>query len=266
MLLNTKITCANNHKCRPNGGFCNWEGDYGSYQEHIQGCKNEVIPEYSLASVAESVAEFVMADLDQPEAGAKAETANSLSVSDQGERWEMPESTLESISGESYAACGGYNASELESFPEDERLVDSGADDSHSEGPLAGLMDDIGKLLKIKANETVRRRSDTCSTNVSEALSGTEVSDSEILERAATESASEAERAGKTESDHWEMQMRQYQAAQYQAARWQMAQLQAAQMAQAQWQYAHQTNVYNQFLELHSKNKQFWDRCRKDRK
>jgi len=260
MLLKTKITCANNHKCRPNGGFCNWEGDYGSYQEHIQACKNEVIPEYSLASVAESVAEFVMADLDQPETDPKAETTNSLSVSDQEERWEMPESTLQSVSEESHAVL------QLETLPEDRKSVDSGvANAPHSEGALAGFMDDIGKLLKIKANETVRSRSDICSTNVSKALAGTEVSDSEIWEHAATESACEAERARKAESERWALQMQQYQAAQYQAAQWQMAQLQAAQMAQAQWQYAHQANVYNQFLELHAKNKQFWDRCRKDR-
>lgn len=37
-LASIKIVCANHAKCTP-GGTCTWEGDYGSYQEHVRsGC------------------------------------------------------------------------------------------------------------------------------------------------------------------------------------------------------------------------------------
>jgi hypothetical protein len=47
MLSSTRIVCANHSKCRK-GGRCDWEGDYGSYQEHIRHCSNE--PCHALAS------------------------------------------------------------------------------------------------------------------------------------------------------------------------------------------------------------------------
>lgn len=39
LLSGVKITCANNPKCRADGK-CTWVGEYGSYQKHIQTCKN----------------------------------------------------------------------------------------------------------------------------------------------------------------------------------------------------------------------------------
>jgi len=48
LLSGVKIACANSAKCRSDGK-CTWTGEYGSYQKHIQTCKNvsldiEVLP------------------------------------------------------------------------------------------------------------------------------------------------------------------------------------------------------------------------------
>jgi len=157
MLSNTRIMCANNPKCSPNGN-CNWTGDYGSYQEHIRQCKNLPIADCPLPSQ-----EREQATLSKQGEAPAADTPSTGPASS--------ESELDPLELPSASEMDGLSADDVAA--EHPQIV--------SDTDLAGL---IGALMELKADEYTQplatETDETCSTNASEQFGSMEASDAEL--------------------------------------------------------------------------------------
>jgi hypothetical protein len=160
MLSSTRIICANHSKCRK-GGRCDWEGDYGSYQEHIRHCSNEPChalapacpaPLASSAEVAEaSAVETFASDADitdvQGHAVAKTFSDTSCTASSFGDCDATASET------ESEPAEGSKAELVLEDVgsPEISSAVPVVAGSAEASGPDADLCSLIAQLVELKA-------------------------------------------------------------------------------------------------------------------
>jgi len=68
LLSGVKIVCGNNSKCRANGK-CTWIGEYGSYQKHLQSCKNIPLDNVADATPGMSVEQTLEPRKDVQSAG-----------------------------------------------------------------------------------------------------------------------------------------------------------------------------------------------------
>jgi len=230
MLSGTRIVCANNPKCSPNGN-CLWTGDYDSYQDHVRLCKNVRIPDDVATAPAAQITRLEkQTHACSMEDATPLDAESSRSDSDPQKRYALEtQSSLEIVAA--------LSTSE-ETFGEvqNECLTEL----TLAASQWTGL---VGALLE-KARPSTETE-DTCSTQASEPLESLEPSDAE-LSPSSDDHAEDQEKV-KQLTAQWQVaqyhqaaryQAAQYHAAQYQAAQYQMAQYQAAQYQMAQLRLA----------------------------
>jgi hypothetical protein len=247
MLSRTRIVCANNPKCCPDGK-CDWVGDYGSYQEHISTCTNS--PVYS----------------------------SRISAGDCAS-----EAKRESVNLQSEDLCMQEEAAETEGVTEvndNEPVLDSDLPDSE-------LTELVGALLDIKVQEPAEKLDFDTETTCSMPESLTEPSEDDSLENRDTVEvfqidttcadnvvAMQGSSAGKTAKAQQSKSKKQakgqqplsiskkemspeelkaqraameWQASQYHAAQYQAAHYRAAQLQMVQWQWHCQAQAARQW-------------------
>jgi hypothetical protein len=112
MLSATRIVCRNNPKCCKEGR-CDWEGDYGSYQEHIRHCTNKPSREAAPTCTSPCAGSAEASEASADEASA------SVAVSHDADRQVLAKTTYDtSCTASSFGDCEA-TMSETESEADD---------------------------------------------------------------------------------------------------------------------------------------------------
>mmetsp|Transcript_67853 Transcript_67853/g.172258 ORF Transcript_67853/g.172258 Transcript_67853/m.172258 type:complete len:537 (+) Transcript_67853:122-1732(+) len=158
MLSATRVMCANNPLCNPEGK-CDWQGDYGSYQAHVRCCKNTPLRMEDVALPEAQAAEVPELEEEQQEEVAET-AANTDASAAPGSEDEPADSMVEKNTPRASA----------QSEPDDATTTDPAEppsdQDSEDETTAAegreyreefSISSPIAQLVELKASETQLR-------------------------------------------------------------------------------------------------------------
>mmetsp|Transcript_21591 Transcript_21591/g.54016 ORF Transcript_21591/g.54016 Transcript_21591/m.54016 type:complete len:579 (-) Transcript_21591:91-1827(-) len=159
MLSATRIVCANHPKCNKQG-CCDWEGDYGSYQEHIRTCANAPCCAATLASPSSR-------PVDSEEVEVSIETIAGSSVSDDVKDCLESKPSSEFSSTAPSLRESGDAMSETESEQEDMApfpvALDLPVNESSEAEPRIEIFEDLGCTAAVPAEDLKASAQDVAS-------------------------------------------------------------------------------------------------------
>jgi len=245
ILSETRIVCGNNPKCNPSGN-CNWIGSWGTYQDHIQHCKNLPLPrtaarqEHSTSKANKMPSCLEDAQCHVPEDHNSTESIYSASV--HGD-WRPPSSALSLSVHELFGILPELNTKDrVRAVSATDETCSTDTDDrcgSKLSAHAETFESEIYDPFEVEIFESSEKGSASPSHEHADEAQLASFGSS-CASTTASFAPSTQTRHGKKKEAQWlqamqlqQWQASQYQMAQYEALQWHNAQQQLAQAAQA---------------------------------